>query len=254
MPGTQARFADALLDPARAPPPGLRAAGDDLPRRFAVHRNNVVVSLIDALAERYPVTQALVGEDFFRAMARVHVRATPPASPVMLLYGEAFPGFIEAFPPAASVPYLADIARLEAACTRAFHAADEASVAAAAFAALDPGALAALRLRIHGSAQVIRSRFAVHSIWHAHQASAELSAIDAFAPEDALVVRPQYEVRVLRLRPGEAGFLQALIAGETLGEAAAAAGREATDFDLAGALTSLIGNGIAAGLIAGARA
>ena len=64
-------FAQALRDPA-APPPRLAALnGCDPFARFNVHRNNVAVSLVDALCERHPVCVQLVGAEFFRAMARV---------------------------------------------------------------------------------------------------------------------------------------------------------------------------------------
>ena len=73
----QSAFADALLDPARPCPPGLRTwNGSDPARRLAVYRNNVVSSLIDALADTFPVVQRLVGTEFFRAMAGVFA---PPA-------------------------------------------------------------------------------------------------------------------------------------------------------------------------------
>ena len=73
--GSQAAFAAALLYPARPCPPGLHAwNGSDPAARLAVYRNNVVSSLIDALADTFPVVQQLVGEEFFRAMAGVFAR------------------------------------------------------------------------------------------------------------------------------------------------------------------------------------
>ncbi|WP_141701617.1 DNA-binding domain-containing protein, partial [Methyloceanibacter marginalis] len=76
-------------------------------RRFAVYRNNVYASLIDVLGSRFPVSARLVGEEFFRAMARIYVAQTPPASPVLLHYGAEFADFVGTFPPASAVPYLA---------------------------------------------------------------------------------------------------------------------------------------------------
>ncbi len=141
-------FADSLLAEQPACPPGLTAWNQSDPgRRFAVYRNNVMVSLIDALADTYPVTQALVGEEFFRAMAGVFARSRPPRSPVMAHYGEGFAGFIEDFQPAAGLPYLADVARLELLRVQAYHAADAAAVPAEEIALLlaDAGRLAQAR-------------------------------------------------------------------------------------------------------------
>src|SRR6476659_4401482 len=88
-------FASALMDPAQATPtivcgPGSKAAI----KRYNVHRNNVTVSLINALAAIYPAVQRITGVEFFRAMARFHVRATPPESPLLFEYGRQFPDFI----------------------------------------------------------------------------------------------------------------------------------------------------------------
>jgi hypothetical protein len=55
----------------------------------------------------------------------------------------------------------------------------------------------------------------------------------------ALVVRPDYEVLVVRLEEADHAFAAALAEGATLGEAAAK-GAEVGGFDLAPALTKLI--------------
>lgn len=241
----QSRFARALIDPDLPLPCGLQApGGEGLGRRFAVYRNNVIVSLIDALAARYPVTQRLVGEEFFRAMARVHARANPPRSPVMLLYGEDFPTFIESFPPAHQVPCLADVARLEAALTRAYHAADERCLGAADFAALDTRNPQSIHLRLHPSVGIIRSRFSIHSIWHAHAVDHDPIDINTLDPEDVLVARPRFEILVRPLRPGTATFLQTLAANRTIGDAASAAIDDSPDFDLSNAFSVIIADGL----------
>ena len=117
-------FAQALRDPA-APPPRLAALnGCDPFARFNVHRNNVAVSLVDALCERHPVCVQLVGAEFFRAMARFYAQTNLPSSPLMWRYGDTFADFIGGFEPAADIPYLADVARLESARLHAFHAPD----------------------------------------------------------------------------------------------------------------------------------
>lgn len=50
----QQAIAAALLDPAQPCPPGLTTwNGSDPAHRFAVYRNNVIVSLVDALADTF---------------------------------------------------------------------------------------------------------------------------------------------------------------------------------------------------------
>ena len=210
----QADFTAALLDPELACPEGLRAwNGSDPTVRFAVHRNNVISSLQDALSETFPVVQELVGVEFFRAMAAVFVRQSPPRSRILAHYGHGFPGFIERFEPAASVPYLADMARLEMARVRAYHAADAAALASESVSlALASGdRIGQLRLVCHPSVSVVSSRHAVVSLWAAHQDGSDLATIDIDQPEEAIVLRAGLDVLVLRLPPGGAEFVSALL-------------------------------------------
>lgn len=243
----QADFAAALLAPERPCPPGLRAwNGADPAARFAVHRNNVVGSLVDAVADTYPVVHALVGETFFRAMAALFVRRHPPRSRVLAHYGSAFAAFVADFEPARNVPYLADVARLEWARVRAWHAADAVPLAAPALAAATAGGQdpATLRLVCHPSTSIVASAYAVVSLWAAHQGEGELADVDPARAEAALVVRPALDVLVLRLPPGAARFVVALQAGCGLADAAAQAAGEAADFDLAGTLALLAQQGV----------
>ncbi|MBV9559741.1 MAG: putative DNA-binding domain-containing protein, partial [Bradyrhizobium sp.] len=93
-----ATFASALLDPAGATPVVVTGpAGKSGLKRYNVYRNNVTVSLINALAAVYPAVQRITGVEFFRAMARFHVRTTPPSSPLLFEYGRDFPAFIETY-------------------------------------------------------------------------------------------------------------------------------------------------------------
>nr|WP_319565586.1 DNA-binding domain-containing protein [uncultured Rhodoferax sp.] len=240
---SQTPFAQALLNPELPCPSGLTTwNGSDPAQRFAVYRNNVMVSLIDALADSYPVVQELVGEEFFRAMARVFAMAHPPRSPVMAFYGQNFAEFVQAFPPAASVPYLADVARLEMARVWAYHTADVPPLALeAVHAALaDPALLIRLQLTLHPSVHVIPSAFAVVDLWAVHQGEIDLATVDPDQPQAALVFRHGLAVNTLELTVGVAQFVSALQAGKTLPDAASAALELDPEFDLTQALTLLL--------------
>jgi uncharacterized protein len=240
-PDAEDHFAASLLDPEAPLPVSLSSAdGRSVRRRFAVHRNNVAAGLINVLASRYPVVQRLVGEDFFRAMAQLYVTSEPPRSPILLLYGETFPAFLETFPPATAIEYLADVARLEFARGRAYHAADRVPLGNEVFASLDLAGLAKLRFLLHPSLSLVRSRFPIVSIWKAHQAD-EIGPIEDWRPEAALVIRPVLEVEVRRLPPGGFSFLSRLGDGATLSSAVEAGSAAAADFDVTANLAVLFG-------------
>ena len=236
-------FATALLDPALPCPAGLVVwNGSDPASRFAVYRNNVVVSLVDALADTFAVTLATVGEEFFRAMAREFVFAHPPRSPLLTFYGRGFADFVAGFAPAACVPWLADLARLEMLRVEAYHAADADPLPAAAIAALlgEPERLPALRLRCHPSAALLRSSWAVHSLWAAHGDDGDPAGVDPCRPETVLVVRRGSDVATQALPQALAAFIAALMRGENLAAAAHAGQSVDGGFDLAVAFAALL--------------
>jgi hypothetical protein len=237
-------FAAALLDPALPCPAHLRAwNGSDATRRFSVHRNNVVGSLVDAVADIFPVVQALVGTEFFRAMAAVFVRARPPRSPLMHQYGGEFPAFIEGFAPARSLPYLADVARLEFARVQACHAADAQPLTTEdAGKLLAAGVdLAALRPVLHPALRWLRSAHPVVSLWAAHQGEGALEDI-ALQAECALVVRPAFDVLVVPCDAGTVAFVERAHAGGDLADCTAA-GAACAGFFLSATLGLLIAQG-----------
>ena len=241
-------FAAALLDPDKALPRGLTAHHAAAPsKRFAVYRNNVVVGLINALRARFPAVEKIVGAEFFVSMGRVFVGEYPPRSKILSEYGDDFADFIAGFPPAAQLHYLPDVARLEAARTRAYHAADATPAAADALASLDPQALFKLRIALHPSLQIVRSPHPIVTIWAMNSGEIALGAIDEDHAEDALVIRPGLDVVVRKLPAGGAEFIAALGAGVALGEAAQHAAEANSGFDLAANLAGLIESGAMAG-------
>lgn len=251
-----AEVAASLLAPARAVPGALRApVAGQRERRFAVHRNTFVAGLVDALAASFPATRALLGDDCFRAMARERVLAEPPASPVLVEYAAGFPRCVAAFASAAGVPYVADVAALEAMRVAAFHAADAAPLAPDAFASLlaEPSRLAARRIALHPAAAWRGFDHAALSLWRAHPLDAPpddaaLQAIDVDAGEDALVTRPHLDVCIDALPPGGIALLDALGDGAALGVAFAAA-RAAGAVDDGRLFAVLIQPGVVAGFL-----
>ena len=215
-PDLQTRYAAAVTDPALPVPTGI----DGKHGRFDVYRNNVMVSLTDALADTYPVTASLVGDEFFAAMSGVYIRQDLPAAPMLMQYGDGFADFIDGFDPADAVPFLADIARIERAWLDAYHAADAASVAIGVLATLGDDDIQRARLILHPSLQMVRSTFPVVSIWQAHQETCapDLSGISATS-EYALIVRPEMDVVVMTIDAAAADFIAAIQMGQSLATA-----------------------------------
>jgi len=238
---TQHAFAGALLDPERAIPDGLVTPdGKEASRRFGVYRNNVTVSLVNALSEIFPTVQNLVGEDFFRAMARIYVQDNPPASRLLFEYGATFPAFLERFEPAGELPFLPDVARLERLWLDSFHAADAAPLDGTVLQRVAPEQIARLTFLAHPATHLFRAEHAAVSIMARDRAREPLTDLDPFVAEDGLITRPAYDPEIRHLPAGGAEFLGLLIEGRTLGEAAGAALSRDPDFNLPAAISAII--------------
>jgi hypothetical protein len=240
----QAAFCAALIDPTLPPPPGIIQCGASGQRRgFAVYRNNSLVALIDALHERFPVTCQLVGEEFFRAMARAYASEHRPCSPLLMHYGDGFPTFIDAFAPAEDVPYLSDVARLEAAWSEAYHAPEARSLAPQVLANARPEGLAETGLVLHPSIRLLRSTYPVVDIWAAHQDCNTPAAPKSWDGQDIVIVRPDAEVQVHTLGPGVYALISALLDGRHIKHAVDLARIDTPEFDAGANIVNLFGLG-----------
>ncbi len=240
---SQGDFRAALLDPDLPVPAGITdPEGRPAPRRFNVYRNNVTVSLTEALRQAFPVVRALVGKDFFTAMARVHLRAHPPRSPLLMLYGEDMPAFLEAFEPVRHLGYLPDVARLELALRRSYHAADADPVPSEALQSLAPEQFLASRIAFAPATRLLRSRWPVATIWAANARGGPQPR--AAVAEDVLITRPGYDPEPVLLPTGAGAFIAALMNGETAFEAL----EKASEFDLTATLGVLISGAAITGI------
>lgn len=239
----QQTFAEALLAPQATCPEGVFSSnGAEPASRFAVYRNNVHSALINALTAAYPVARQLVGDEFFRAMAGLYAQAHPPTSPLISEYGGTFADFIQGFEPAWSVPYLADVARLERLRVRAYHAADCQVLDQHSVLGQLQGCaqLGQLRVGLHPSLATLESSYAVVSVWAAHQADGAIASLNPWHAQGGLILRQGLVVKVFAIDRGSVTFINRLNQGAGLEMAIADALKASDEFDLHLCLTLLI--------------
>ncbi|HEV3105433.1 MAG TPA: DNA-binding domain-containing protein [Trinickia sp.] len=201
-------FAEALLDDARTPA-GITA---QTRARIGVYRNNVRLNRIAALTDAFANVVMLVGVEYFHALARAYVIATPATSTNLHDDGAALPAFIRGFAPAAELPYLADVAQVDWLMRRAYYADDAAELDRSVLAALGAGRFGAASLRLAPSVGVARS-----SAWpiadilamHAGGTTARLDA----GGQSVLIWRERFTVRWQALGEPEAQAVVALLEG-----------------------------------------
>jgi len=242
MTDAQDRFNAALFDPGLPPPVGLQdGAGRPAGRRFDVYRNNVSHSLTEALRIGFPVITKLIGRQNMDGLAGIYLRAHPPRSPLMMQYGAGFPAFLASNTQLSHLGYLADIARLELALRRAYHAGDADAIAPDLLADIPPEILVTTTLLLAPAVQVIRSDWPIHDIWRFN--TDDSAAKPRAQAQDVLITRPEFDPVPQLLPPGGARWIDELRAGRTIGEALDAALAEVPEFDMGKPLTLLLQGG-----------
>ncbi|WP_413206910.1 putative DNA-binding domain-containing protein [Rhodospirillum sp. A1_3_36] len=238
----QLAFGAGVLERSTAVLTAIDGLGLDPAQRLSIHRNNTLIGLTEALGDTFSVVRRLVGEAFFGQLARDFLLAHPPASGCLLDLGEGFAAFLEAYPPAASLPYLADVASLEWAWWGAYNDADEPPLNPAELSTLAPDLFPLLRFLPIAASRLVVSPWPVSAIWQVNQPEVvdppevDLSSGRSLGPYHLLVLRPGADVLFADLSEGEALFWKELSMGACLGEAAALAEATQADFDLGAAL------------------
>jgi hypothetical protein len=251
----QLRFAEALFADDGAPPTWAAVPAERAAERMSVYRRALRANYRNALGASYPVVRTLVGAQFFNAAVDAFVRMHPSKSGDLNVYGDEFGDFLDDYPYAADLPYLADVARLEWAQDEANRAADGAATPAdvlAALAAVPAERLPSVRLVLAPSCRLVASPYPVLRIWKAHQHAAaddDLVALDGGA--DAVLVRREPAgVSIERLAATEHAWLAALAGGASLGAAIEATDGCGAPLDLGAVLGRRIGDGTIAGVAA----
>jgi hypothetical protein len=235
----QRRFVELLLTPDDV-------AADPLPMQpgFAIYRNTVRKGLIDALQANYSAVNRLVGEPWFRAAAAQFVIQHPATDARLLHYGVEFARFLETFPPATALPYLAQLARLDRLWTLAHTATDDDAVTVDALAALTPESFDTHTLQPRaGTHWAWSATQPIFSLWTANRdgeaARSDLSDI-VWQGEGIIIHRPDQAVTYQRADAASIAFLDACRDGKSIAHAAACAVSIDADCDLQALIATLI--------------
>jgi len=196
----------------------IKSNGLTAQQRLAIYRNNTQLGLTEALRDGYPVVNKLVGTEFFNQLARSFIRRHPPKTGCLLSFGGQYADFIAAFEPAASLPYLTDMARLEWYWHEAFHEADVSPLAISTLANVDPADYGKLCFTLHPSARLLTSDYPILKIWQSNQddydGDGRINLDDGGC--HLLIYRPEWDVVIISLPETEYQFLNLLAMELTL--------------------------------------
>ena len=187
--------------------------------RLVIYRNTILTGLTRALRLAFPAIERLVGGEFFETAADAFIAEQLPRVAFLDQYGREFPDFFSRFPPAASLPYLTDVASLEWAVNCALHAPDETPLELSQLAAVAAEDQYRVSFRAHTSVGLVRSNFPVDDIWRAVLTRDDRAIVAlnlAAGPVFLLVARGEAGLEVARMEESAWRFVEALCRSEPL--------------------------------------
>lgn len=181
-----------------------------------IYQQSAEGGIYSTLAAIYPVCLRLVGQQCFAGLARAYWRQHPQRRANLHDYGRHLGQVIERSPLQASVPYLADVARLEWAIFYARQApiSQVLTLEALAQQSTEQQASTLLPLRPHHA--LLYSPYPVHAIWRANQHAQVPSVKLEDGPDYLLIQLDEDTVRVRALSEPQLYFLQLCDCGKNL--------------------------------------
>lgn len=217
------------------------------PAATAVYANTGLRAAIESLEANFLSVANWLGGPWFWPAATAFARAHPPQEGRLFLYGDGFPEFLASLEHAQLARYTSDLAWVDWMCMRAHAAGDHLTLTATRLATLSPDALPGLRLRVAPATHwKISPAYALVELWRSARAGHTEIEIKPQEATGVLVTRPEDSVWVHEVPLASLHLLDALAAGQCLGDAAAHAGSQeapSRPFDLQAALSALLDYG-----------
>jgi len=246
MPGLrelQRRMRNALLDEVSGEFAwDILNDGLTITQRIAIYRNNVFSNLREALRTLFPVTERLVGAEFFNYLTEEFIRRYPSPAGDLNCFGADLGRFISTFSPAAGLPYLADVADLEWRAHTVYHARDCAGLDCTRLSAVDPEDYDRLHFHPHPATALFDSVYPVHRIWQVNQPAYtgdQVVDLDSGAVR-LLIERRGGGVELQTLSPGTWALLNAMTNHADFARAGELALQAEPSLDLGHCLSDLI--------------
>jgi hypothetical protein len=207
---------------------------------IAAYRNNGSANAARAMALMFPTMQALLGEDDFATVARLHWLAQPPQRGDWSQYGSDFGNWLANANPGGileALPFLPDLVRLDDALNRCQDAANAtADLSTLALLEQDP---ASLRMVLHPSVSALELNYALLDFRQAVLAATPLTA-PAPTRNFVMLAREHWRAQAISIDEAAATFVRNCMAGTTIQQAHDGAIFIDATFDVSAWLTQAI--------------
>ena len=234
----QKQFVDALDQKSETIFPWVKASAQMTEKNhFAIYRDSIKGIKQKVLQDVYPICCSIVGEEYFIAMCNAYISNTISESADLGDYVIKFPDFVAHFTPIKSLPYVADVTRLELACFQLENAKKNQVLDFEKLSACYVNDGDNIVFTLPENATLIQSQYPIHLIWQMHQHAETDTTVKMAENENYffLVWRDDEKLRIDYLTQPQSQLLTWIQQRFTLGKIA-----EITEFDLNEVLPTLI--------------
>ncbi len=187
--------------------------------RLSIYANAYFYRLHDILKDDFPGTFAVLGDVNFHNLITGYLIEYPPNEPSVLHAGRYLPQYLQTTNKAPAIsmsiskwPFLADLARLERACTEVFHGPDAEPLQESLLRNLTPQSWPSLRIQLHPAARILDVGWPIHEVMTAIRQGLQWNRVTQ-ASATILVWRHNWQVCYRTVQPGERAALKAAVCG-----------------------------------------
>ncbi len=226
----------------------IEQRGFEASQRVSIYRNNIDAALTDNLANIFPVSRAIVGDEFFRQMARSYTRAHPSETGNLGDCGEHLPAFMQTMPELDCLPYLPDIARIDWDCHSSFHAEYAPVLNIDSLNSFSPDDYEHLLFTLHPAVRAVKSEFPIFDIWEfatSNDSSRTVPDIHS-GGQQVLICRRDHAVKVVNVQTDFINLIDQIGRRRPLGETISAILKLHPEYNLQEGLNRLFSFGAVA--------
>ncbi len=174
--------------------------------KINIYRQTSCTAHVNALAQRYSCCEKILGEKYFKQLAKQYFYKYPATSQNLNLYGQFFPEFLQEcvtkYAELKDYPYFPDLARFEQAYELTYHAKDDATFDFSALANLDAQSHQNLCFKLSESLYILRSNYPIYEIWLTNQNKNRQQKIPAIDKSQYLCIyREEFKPIVEKIEP-----------------------------------------------------
>ncbi len=213
--------------------------------RLNIYRDTMCAAHTNALAQSYRCCEKILGERYFKQIAKSYFYKYPATIQNLNHYGQSFPKFLQHWVhnhmECSDYPYLSDLAQLEWAFDQAYYAKPDPLFNFNSLTTLNEKSYQRICFELSASLTILKSNYPIYEIWLANQGQADAQEINAITePQYLCVTREDFKPIIYKVDQIYFWMLEKIQYNSTFSELEASGTQEEVNIPLQKVIPELI--------------